>query len=429
MGWLESHVARQVTAAEAAARIRRGQWVTTGLVEARAIMAALAARTDVEDVTLFLGESVFGGVFPFLTEAARRRFRVLTAFLNPHTQAAHAAGHLEFVPAFFSTGSKVFREGYIRCDVALVQVTPPDAHGWCSLGLSVDYIKGALDHVPVVMAEVNPLLPRTRGDTLVHASRFDCWVEAPVPPPVLPGAPERPEWGAIAAHLNELVPDGATIQAGQGDVVDAAVARLERYDLGIHSEMFTNGLMALMQRGVATGARKTLLRDRAVATMAFGSEELYQFVRDNPGVELHPAELVLDPMTIARNHRMVAINTALQVDLLGQVNAEALATRQVSGVGGQTDFARGAAMCPGGLAVLILPATARRGTVSNIVPALPPGTPVTATRSDMHVVVTEYGVARLIGRSTRERVRDLIAIAHPDHRGGLAHAARQAGLL
>ncbi len=429
MIWRERFQAREVPAPEAAAQVQSGQWVTTGLVEARAILTALAERRDLQDVTLFIGESVFGGVMPFLNQEARKHFRVLSAFLNPYTQKPHAEGLLEFVPTFFSTGCKLFRDGYLRCDIALIQVTPPDDHGWCSLGLSVDYIKGALDRIPQIIAEINPLLPRTAGDTLVHASRFHCWTEAPTPPPAMPPGAPKPEHEAIAGYLNELVEDGATIEAGAGEIVDAVVRRLEKRDLGIHSEMFTDGLMELVQRGVATGAAKSMYRLRAVATMAFGSQALYQFVDRNPGVELHPAEVVLDPAVIAQNHKMTAINTAFQVDLLGQVNAEAAGPRQLTGVGGQTDFARGAAMCPGGKSIIILPSTARRGTVSSIVAHLPPGTPITSTRNDVHFVVTEYGVAQLIGRSTRERASNLIAIAHPDFRPALQQEARQLGLL
>ncbi len=429
MRWRQEFERRRVSPQEAAARVQSGQWVTTGLVEARAILTALAERRDLQDVTLFIGESVFGGVMPFLNPEARQHFRVLSAFLNPYTQQPHAEGLLEFVPTFFSTGCKLFHEGYVRCDLALIQVTPPDDHGWCSLGLSVDYIKGALDHIPQIIAEVNPLLPRTAGDTLIHASRFACWAEAPTPPPAMPPGPPKPESQAIAAHLNELVEDGATIEAGAGEIVDSVVRLLERKDLGIHSEMFTDGLMELVKRGVASGAAKSMHRYRAVATMAFGSADLYQFVDRNPGVELHPAERVLDPAVIAQNHKMTAINTAFQVDLLGQVNAEARGPRQLTGVGGQTDFARGAAMCPGGKSIIILPATARRGTVSSIVAHFPPGTPVTSTRNDVHFVVTEYGVAQLIGRSIRQRARALIAIAHPDFRPSLEQEAKELGLL
>lgn len=427
MDWRALYRERRVTAAEAVQVIRSGDLVMAGLLEARGLIEALAARADLTDVTYFTGES-FGGILPLLE--AGPRFRVITCFLNPFTQPHHARGQIEFAPMFFSSVIKAFGDGYLRPDVAMVQVSPPDAFGYCSLGLSVDYIKRALDDVETVIAEVNPRVPRTRGDTLVHCSRFRYVVERESPLPVFPPpAPDETD-RAIAAHLAELIPDGATIEAGAGEAVSRALLALEGpRDLGVHSEMFLDALMELVRRGVVTNARKARERHRSVATMAFGSEELYRFIDDNPAVELHPAQYVLDPRVISQHPCLIAVNTCYQVDLLGQVNAEARGPRQMTGVGGQTDFARGASLSPGGKSIIVLRSTARRGAVSTIVAGFEPGTPVTSTRNDVHYVVTEHGVADLFNRSVRERARKLIGIAHPEFRDELAHQARAMGLL
>lgn len=426
--WEQEYRGKLTTPGEAVRLVRSGDWVTSGLNECPPLIGALARREDLEGVTYFAGES-FGGILELLRPPAVPRFRVIAAFLNPFTQPDFQEGSFEFLPCYFSTGSKIFTEKILRCDAAFVQVTPPDAFGFCSLGNSVDYIKDACEQIPTVIAQVNRHLPRTCGDTLIHCSRFAAVVEedAPlfdVPPPAVESLHRL-----IAGHLAELVEDGATVEAGAGNVVQCAVSCLTgKRHLGIHSEMFTEALMDLVRSGAADGSRKTIYRGRAVANMAFGSAELMRFVTENPAVEFHPAGTTLQPEVIARNHKMTAINTGYQVDLFGQVNAESRRGMQMTGVGGQTDFNRGAAMSPGGKAIIILASRTSRG-LSTIVSALEQGVPVTSTRNDIHYVVTEHGIAPLIGRTTRERARALITVADPAHRDKLEFEARQLGLL
>ncbi|MEW5784216.1 MAG: acetyl-CoA hydrolase/transferase C-terminal domain-containing protein [Bacillota bacterium] len=426
--WQEIYRERMVTPEEAVQAIKPGHWVTSGLMECRSLTSALANRADLVNVTYFVGES-FGGILDLVNSPYAASFRVIAAFLNPFTQQDYQAGKFEFMPCYFSTGSKLFLERIIHCHAAFVQVSPPDDFGYCSLGNSVDYIKDACDYVPLIIAEVNRHLPRTCGDTLLHVSRFNAIVERDQemfsePPPQVADIHHT-----MAGYLSELVENGSTIEAGAGNVVQCVVSCLTgKRDLGIHSEMFTDALRILMEAGAADGGCKTIFRHKAVANMAFGSAELYRFINNNLDVELHPAGVVLQPDVIAKNHKMTAINTGYQVDLFGQVNAEYRHGVQMTGVGGQTDFNRGAAMSPGGKAIIAITSTTSKGK-SNIVAALEPGTPVTSTRNDIHYVVTEYGVANLIGRTTRERARELINVAAPQWREELSAQARQLGLL
>lgn len=427
MNWRSTYSQKLVSPEVAVKVVQPGDWVTCGLNEPVALIDALSARADLTDVTFYAGESVQGKVLRVLESPSK--IRLIISFLNPFTQAAFNEGRFEFLPSFFSSGTRVFAESTIKCNVAFVSVTPPDARGYCSLGTSVDYIKDAIEYIPTVVAEVNDQMPRTCGDTLIHVSRFTYVVENSSPILTYPPPPVDSESETIAALLSQLVEDGATIEAGAGDLVSSAVSCLRKNDIGIHSEMFVHALMKLVKEGVANGSRKSIDRGKAVANMAYGNQEFYEFIAENPAVELRPASYVLNPMVIAKNYKMTAINTGYQVDLLGQVNAESLRGIQRTGVGGQTDFARGAAMSPGGKSIIIIRSTSGKGKFSNIVPYFEPGTPVTSTRCDIDYVITEYGIARLSGRTTRDRARALISIANPAFRDYLEEEARKLRLL
>jgi acyl-CoA hydrolase len=310
-------------------------------------------------------------------------------------------------------------------DVALVQLSPPDRHGWCSLGVSIDIVRAAVDSARVVLAEINPRMPRTHGNAFFPISRCTSWVEVDHGIPELAPHPLGDVERAIGRNVASLVRDGDTLQTGIGAIPDAVLASLRDHrDLGVHTEMFSDGVIDLVERGVITNDRKTLHRGKLVTSFVMGTRRLYDFVDDNACVEMQPSDYVNDPFVIARNRGMIAINSALAVDLTGQVCADSIGARFYSGVGGQVDFVRGAARAEGGRSVLALPSTAKSGAVSRIVVELAQGSGVTTTRNDVHYVVTEHGVASLHGKTVRERVHALVAVAHPRFRDELLAGAR-----
>ena len=365
------------------------------------------------------------GPAPYVAKAFAGHIRHNAFFIGPNTRVAVQDGSADFTPIFLSDLPALFR-GSLPIDVALVQVSPPDAHGYCSLGVSVDIVKCAIDAAKVVIAEVNPRMPRTHGDAFVHQSRLGRCVDVDhAIPELAPDAPNETDH-AIGAHVASLVRDGDTLQTGIGAIPNAVLAALAHHrDLGVHTEMFSDGVVDLVEKGVITNARKTLHKDKLVTSFVMGTSRVYAFVDDNPMIEMHPSEYVNDPFVIAQNRGMVAINSALAVDLTGQVCADSLGPRFYSGVGGQVDFIRGAARAVGGRAILALPSTARGGTVSRISVELLPGSGVTTTRNDVHYVVTEHGIAALHGKTIRERVHALVAIADPRFREALLAGARE----
>jgi len=370
-----------------------------------------------------------------------------TVFVGESARAAINAGRASYVPVFLSYIPKLFVPGGpFPLDVAFIQVSPPDKHGYCSLGPSVDATRAAVDYAQQVVALVNPRVPRTHGDSFVHVSRLDYAVQWDGPLyEVERQAPDQTQL-EIGRHVGELIEDGATLQLGIGAIPHAVLQALtDRRDLGVHGEMFSDGVLDLVERGVITGARKTRDRGKIVASFVVGTRRLMDFLDDNPMVELRSIAYTNDPQTIRQFDHMVAVNSALQVDLTGQVCAESIGTAQYSGVGGQIDFMRGAALAPHGRPILALPSTARttkasagnmpfelpprEGQVSRIVPILTPGSAVTTTRAHVHYVVTEYGTVMLLGRSLAERARSLIAIAAPQFREPLERAAYELHLL
>ena len=366
------------------------------------------------------------GPAPYAEPGVGDRFRHNAFFIGPNVRSAVREGRADFTPVFLSEIPGLIRSGRLAVDAALIQVSPPDRNGIATLGVSVDVVRAAVDSARVILAEVNPRMPRTAGDTALDVRRCTHLIPVDTPLPERPPPRGNPVAAVIGAHVAELVPDGATLQIGIGSAPAAILDALgDHRDLGVHTEMLSDGLMKLVRRGVITGKRKTLLPGKLVASFVMGSQALYAWVDGHPDLELRPSDWVNDPQVIARNDRMVSINTALAVDLTGQVAADTLDGAFYSGIGGQVDFVRGAARSWAGRSLIVLPSLARDGTVSRIQAALPQGSAVVTSRGDVRYVVTEYGVADLWGKSVRERALALVAIAHPDHRAELMAAAKQ----
>lgn len=346
-------------------------------------------------------------------------FRHNAFFVGGGTRDAVASGRGDYTPSFFYQIPGLFSTT-LPVDVALITVTPPNENGKCSLGVSVDYTQEAVKQAKLVIAQVNDQMPYTGPYSLVSVEDIDCFVEHSAP--IIELAP--PRIGDVERDIGEncasLIQDGDTLQLGIGAVPDAVLLFLKgKKDLGIHSEMFSDGVVELVEAGVITNAKKSLHPGKFVVSFLMGTKKLYDFVNNNPDVELRPVDYVNHPIVVAQNDNMVSINSCVQVDLMGQVASESVGLRQISGVGGQVDFVRGAAMSKGGRSIIAMPATAARGTVSKIVPLLDEGAAVTTSRNDVDYIVTEYGVAHLKGRTLRERARALIEIAHPGFRDEL----------
>jgi acyl-CoA hydrolase len=387
------------------------------------LLEALARRgkelENVEVVHLHVN-----GPAPHLAPELAGHLRHNALFTGPNAREAIAEGRADFTPVFLSEIPHLFHDGTLPLDVALVQVSPPNRHGYCRLGVSVAAARSAVDHARIVIAEINQRVPRTDGHTAIHVSKIHYGVEVDRPLPEHaesePGEVETSIGRIIAAH----VPDGATLQMGIGTIPDAVLAQLhDRSDLGVHTEMFSDGLVRLAKSGAITGSRKTMFLNRIVASFAMGSQSLYDYVDHNPSVEFHPSEIVNDTSIIRDQHSMIAINSAIEIDLTGQVCADSMGEKIFSGIGGQMDFVRGAVLSKGGKAFIALPATARGGRLSRIVPRLQPGAGVVTTRGHVQWVVTENGAVNLRGRTLRERAEMLISIADPAFRGELRAAA------
>ncbi|MHC4550162.1 MAG: GNAT family N-acetyltransferase [Planctomycetota bacterium] len=361
----------------------------------------------------------------YVRPGLEQRFRHTAFFIGPNVREAVQEGRADFMPVFLSELPALMRSRRLRIDVALVQVSPPDTHGYVSLGVSVDIVRAAVETADLVIAEVNPHMPRTLGDSFLHLDQLDYLVPVDYALPELPPPRQDPVTTEIGRLVASLVPDGATIQAGIGKIPDAACRFLtDHTDLGVHTEMFSDGVMHLYEAGVVTGRRKSILPGKIVTSFIMGTQALYRWAHDNPAIEMRPSNFTNDPFTIARHDLFVAVNSALAVDLTGQVAADTLLGRFFSGIGGQVDFIRGAARSPGGKAIVALPSTAKEGTVSRLQPAFEEGAGVVTSRGDVHFVVTEYGIAHLWGRNIRQRAMALIEIAHPDFRSELLAAAK-----
>ncbi len=367
---------------------------------------------------------------PYVAPQYQENFRVNALFIGHNVRKAVQEGRADFTPIFLSEIPRLFREGYLPIDVALISVSPPDQHGFCSFGVEVGATKPAAESAKIIIAEVNKQMPRTLGDSFIHVSRLNHIIEVDYP------IPEAPQGGAsndhlkIGEHIASMIPNGATLQMGIGSIPDAVLKCLGNHrDLGIHTELFSDGVIDMVESGVITCSQKTFHPGKIVAGFLFGTKRLYDFIHNNPLIELHPTDYVNDPFNIAQNDKMIAINSALQIDLTGQVCADSIGPRFYSGVGGQIDFIRGAARSKGGLPIVAFPSTARKGSLSRIVPMLHEGSGVVTTRNDVHYVVTEYGVASLYGKSVRQRALELIQISAPQFRDELTQEAKALGFV
>lgn len=416
---------RSVQAPETVRRITSGMKVFVHGAAATPIplLAALAERTDVENVTLYHLHTE--GPAPWAAPGLEHRFRSVSLFTGPALREPVNAGRADYVPIFLSDVPSLFTSGRVKLDAAIVQLSPPDRHGFCSLGTSVDAARAAVDSAPLIIAEINDRMPRTHGNTNVPFDRIAAFTHTDRPLPEHTPEPETPVIARIGELVSGLVEDGATLQMGIGAIPDAVLSRLhDRHDLGVHTEMFSDRLVDLIESGAVTNRLKAIYPGRIVTSFVLGSRRVFDFVDDNSEVEFVGADVTNDTARIGRNPRVVAINSALQVDLTGQVCADSLGSRIYSGIGGQMDFMRGAARSVGGKPVIAFPSTAAGGTLSRLVPILSEGAGVVTTRGHVHWVVTEYGAVNLHGCSLRERADLLIGIAHPDFRTGLARDAR-----
>ena len=366
------------------------------------------------------------GVSPYSAAEFRDMFRLNTFFIGKSAREAVARGDADYTPIFLSEIPKLIHSGRLHIDVALVQVTPPDPFGNCSVGMSVETVTEVIEHADYVIAQVNPRMPRTMGSSFVPLEWLDAIVEHEEP--VLTYSSPEPDEVAdrIGFYVSRLVPNGSTIQAGIGTIPNAVLHHLrDKRDLGVHTEMFSDGLIDLYERGVLTNAKKTWHPGKVVAAFCIGNQHLFDTIDSNPVFEFYPTHYVSDPRNISRNDNMVAINSALEIDLTGQVCADSLGHNFYSGIGGQADFIRGAALSRNGRPIIALPSTAKGGTISRIVPLLAPGAGVVTTRGDVHYVVTEYGVAYLHGKNIRQRALALINVAHPKFRQRLLEEAKE----
>ena len=418
---------RNVSVEEAVAGIGSGDqvFVHGGAATPAPLLTALTLRAgELRDVKVVHFHTE--GPAPHLAPEMAGSFRHRALFIGANAREAVNQGRADYVPVFLSDVPELFSSGVLALDAVLLNVSRPDSHGYCSLGTSVDAALAATRAATTVIALLNRSMPRTLGDSFIHVDEIDLGVEIDQPPhehaPPAIGDVER----RIGQFVAELVPDGATIQMGIGSIPAAVAGELrDKRDLGIHTEMFTEAVLDLVDVGAVTGAAKEINRGKIVSAFLMGSRRLYDFVDDNPMIEMRPVDYTNDTSVIRRFRRMVAINSALSIDLTGQVSADSIGTRFYSGVGGQMDFMRGAALADEGRAIIALPATAAGGSVSRIVPALAQGAGVVTSRAHVRTVVTEYGVAELFGRSVRERSAALIGIAHPDFRDELAREARR----
>jgi 4-hydroxybutyrate CoA-transferase len=416
-----------VSADEAVAAIASGEQIylhgaaATPSVLLDALVRRAEELRDVKIVGLHIE-----GPGPHMAPEMAGHFRHRALFIGPNARQAVNDGRADYIPVFLSDIPRLFLQRLLPLDAAFINVSRPDEHGFCSLGTSVEAALAAVRSATRVVAQLNRAMPRTLGDSFVHVSEIDLAIEVDVPPYELEPPQVGPVERQIGEYVAQLVPDGATIQMGIGQIPAAIGDALRaKRDLGIHTEMFTDVVADLVEAGAVTGSRKEINRGKVVSTFVLGSKRLYRFVDDNPMVELRPVDYTNDTAVIRRFRRMTAINSAIEVDLTGQVCADSIGTRLYSGVGGQMDFVRGAALAEEGRAIIALPSTAAAETVSRIVPFLNRGAGVTTTRAHVRTVVTEWGVAELFGKSITERAKALIAIAHPEFRDELAAQARK----
>lgn len=431
--WVGKYNAKLVTADEAVKVIKSNDKIIVqpGCAAPLELINAMVRRKD-ELTGVEIYHILVVGDLPYTEPGMENHFKHKAFFIGGNTRKAINEGRAEFIPIFLSEVTMLFKKGVIQADVAMIHVSPPDEHGFCSYGIDVGNIKTPAEKAKCVIAQVNKQMPRGLGNSFIHINKIDHIVEIDQPlmelPQVDPDA--TPEvltvYDQIGKHVAGLIEDGSTLQMGIGAIPDSVLRYLKtKTDLGIHTEMFSDGIVELVEEGIINGEKKTLHPGKIIAGFVLGTRKSYNFLNNNPIIEFHPQEYVNDPFVVAKNYKMVAINSAIEIDLTGQVCSDSIGTRFYSGIGGQVDFIRGASHSEGGKPIIALPSATKDLKFSRIVPMLKPGAGVVTSRGDVHYVVTEYGVAYLFGKSIPERVRALIDIAHPVFRDELIEFAKK----
>lgn len=427
MSWTEQYSENVVSASEAVKAINSGDriFLTGNCSVPKKILGALVDRAhELEDVEI--NQALTVGSADYVSPEMKGHLRVNTMFISHNTREAVQAGRADFTPVLLSEFPLLFKNKHLPVDAAFVHLSPPDEHGFCSFGVEVGLSKSPAESAEIIIAEINEKMPRTLGDSFIHVNQLDYIVPVDYHLPELAMGKGEPseKVDTIAAHIASLIPDGATMQLGIGAIPDAVLDHLmDKKDLGIHTELFSDGVIELVEAGVLNNSQKSLHPGKIIAGFILGTERLYKWVHNNPLIEFHRTEYVNDPFVISQNDRMVAINSAIEIDLTGQVCADSIGTRLYSGVGGQLDFIYGASRSEGGVPIIALPSTARDN--SRIVTTLKEGAGVVTTRNHVHYVVTEYGIADLYGKTIRERAQALINVAHPKFRDRLRHEAEE----
>lgn len=387
------------------------------------LLEALVQRDDLRDITIY--HLHLCGEVPFVDPRYQDRFRSVSLFTGPALRKPIEEGRADYIPIFLSDIPHLIRSGKLKIDAMLLQLSPPDQHGHCTLGTAVEAARAGADTAPILIAEINEQMPRTHGDTVLPLSRLTSYFRTNRPMHLTESEPETDVEAHIGEHIANLVENGSCLQLGIGGIPNAVLSRLKhKQELGIHTEMFSDKLIELVESGAVTNRRKAVYAHRIITSFVIGSQKLFNFVNDNAMVEFHPCDHTNDTALIRKIDKMVAINSALQIDLTGQVCADSLGHRIYSGIGGQVDFIRGAAFSKGGKPIIALPATAKQGTISRIVPELSPGAGVVTSRGHVHWVVTEHGAVNLHGLTLKQRGEALISIAAPEFRGELRERLR-----
>lgn len=421
MNWEELYNSKKVTAREAINKIQSNSRIVTGhaVAEPRVLLDELVLNYK-NFKNLEILHLVSLGKGDYTKKEMEGHIRHNALFVNANTREAVQSGFADYTPSFFYEIPRLFKKDYLQIDVCLLQLSPPDEHGYCSYGTSCDYTKSASECAKLVIAEINPNMPRVLGDNFIHISNIDYIVEVDYPLPELKPKEINDVEKAIGENCAKLIEDGSTLQLGIGSIPDAVLMFLhDKKDLGIHSEMVSDGIVDLFNKGIINNEKKSIHKNKIVLTFMMGTKKLYDFVNNNPVIEMYPVDYVNDPITVSKNRKMISINSCIQVDLFGQVNSESIGGKQFSGVGGQVDYVRGTSMSEEGKSIIAIPSTASKGTISRIVPKLDYGASVTTSRNDVHYIVTEYGTADLRGKTIKERAKALISIAHPKFRNEL----------
>ncbi|HEX2868909.1 MAG TPA: acetyl-CoA hydrolase/transferase C-terminal domain-containing protein [Ignavibacteriales bacterium] len=431
--WMKTYNSKLVTADEAVKVIksRDNLVIQPGCAVPMELVRAMVRRKDeLENVNIFHILTV--GKMPYLEPGMEKHFKHTAFFIGGNSRQAVNEGRAEFVPIFLSEVPLLFKNGIIKPDVAMINVSPPDEHGFCSYGVDVGTIKTAAEKSKIIIAQVNKNMPRALGDCFIHINKIHYLVEHDEAIQELPQVDSDLNEDTLAIYNNighyiaDLIEDGSTLQLGIGAIPDAVLRFLKnKKDLGVHTEMFSDGMIELVEEGIVNNEKKTLHPGKIIAGFVLGTKRAFDFINNNPIVEFHPQEYVNDPFIVSRNNKMVAINSAIEVDLTGQVCADSIGTRFFSGIGGQVDFIRGAARSEGGKPIIALPSTTKDFKISRIVPVLKQGAGVVTSRGDVHYIVTEYGVAHLYGKSIKERAKALIRVAHPQFREELMRYASE----